>query len=170
MANVNSTQQLNASVERKEVLIDNGWNLFKTVMVFLGGAAILAWLIWVGYHWGSSGCYTCAQNKPAVAAVVPPPASSTQAETATLAEIERDLSAIGKILVDQAVAAQAVASSTATPPPPKAEKRIQATKQAKPPCPPEPTKAPTVDQAPPPAPTLSFAERRRNEMWSALRR
>ncbi|MDO8496572.1 MAG: hypothetical protein Q7S43_03970 [bacterium] len=181
MAEVNSTQKLDATVERKEVLIDGGWNLFKTVMVFLGGAAVLAWLIWIGYHWGSSGCYTCTQNKPPVAAVAIPPASLTQAETtAVIAELAKDLSAITNMMADQkAAVAQTSASATASaattvvaPPPPKTERRVPATKQAEPacPCPPGTVKKPAVDQGPSPAPTLSFAERRRNEMWSALQR
>ncbi len=182
MANVNSTQKLDTTVERKEVLIDSGWNLFKTVMVFLGGAAVLAWLIWIGYHWGSYGCYICTQNKPPVAAAtVPPPASLMQAETtAVIAELAKDLSAVTSMLAKQKTAvAQAAASATASAsaaatvaPPPKTERRVPAVKQVEPacPCPPETVKKPAVDQGPSPAPTLSFAEQRRNEMWSAIQR
>lgn len=178
MADVNSTQKLTATVKRKEVLIASAWNLFKTVMLYLGGVAVLAWLIWLGFYWGGSGCYTCTQNKPTVATIgtPPPPASSMQTtETATLTEIEKDLSAIEKILLEQRETAQASASATTAavvvPPPPKAERRAPVTKQTEPLCP-CPSQGKTIlEQGPAvPMPILSSVERRRNEMWSALRR
>ena len=126
----------------------------------------------------SSGS-SIGRQPSSTAAVVPPPASSTQEETATIAELAKDLSAITNMMAEQKAMAQASASATASasaatttvvaPPP---QRRTSATKQAEPacPCPPETAKKPAVDQAPSLAPTLSFAERRRNEMWSALRR
>ena len=70
MAKVEYTQNLRLSgggtapIDREEVLIDSAWHRFLLVMLGLGGTAVLAWLVWMGYAWGSSGCYTCIQNTP----------------------------------------------------------------------------------------------------------
>lgn len=165
MARVNSTQKLTGvTVERQEALIDSGWNLFKTVMVFLGGLAILGWLIWLGYTWGSSGCYTCTQNKPSpVATATHSPSSGGATETATaIAELEKARLALEKaaMAAEEGKATQVNPSSTAapaaTPPPSRVGRRALA--------PPEATASRGS------VPPLSSAERRRNEMWSALRR
>lgn len=183
MANVSSVQQLSTKVKRQEVLSAVAWHSFLIVMLWIGGLATLGWLVWLGYYWGSSGCYTCTQNKPVPVAVVATPSSTQTTETATLTEIEKDLSAIGRILLEQKEITQAFASATASvttavvvPSLPKAERRVVSpvTKQAEPvggacPCP-SPANVPKLDQGSAPIPTLSSAERRRNEMWSALRR
>ena len=124
-------------------------------------------------------------TKVPASAAFNPPASSTQTETAAvIANFAKDVAAITSVLAEQKATAQASASATASastvttkavaPPPPRVERRVPAAKQAEPACqcPPEPAKTPAVDktQSPAQAPALSSAERRRNEMWSALRR
>lgn len=185
MANVSSVQNLSTKVTRQEVLSASAWHSFLIVMLWVGGLATLGWFVWFGYYWGSSECYTCTQNKPVAVQTVAapasaPPASSTQAETATLSELAKDLSAIAKIVAEQKAVMQSSASKSASaitvvvPSLPKAEKRAPVTKQqtqTEPVCPcPPPAKTQALEQGPAPMPTLSFAEHRRNEMWSALRR
>ncbi len=179
MADLNYNQEILVedqvvTVKRREVLSDRGWNLFKTIMVFLGGAAVLAWLIWLGYHWGSSGCYTCTQNRPVVA-VVSPPASPTQTETAAIAELEKARLAIEKMVADveqKTVAAQASALATASAsaitttvvaPPPQPQRRISVAKQAEPACkcPPQAQVLALTD----PTAGMTPAQRRQYEIW-----
>ena len=35
---------------------------FWKIMAWAGGIAILGWVLYAGYAWGSSGCYTCVKN------------------------------------------------------------------------------------------------------------
>lgn len=163
----------------KKAVEDWTWNRVKFWSFIWACVAAVGVFLLLGYWLGGAGCYTCTKNKPPVVTVVSPPASSTQTETAAvIAELAKDLSAITNVLAEQKAMAQSSASATASAaatvaPPPKTERRVPRVKQAEPACqcPPEPpVKAPTMDQNPSPAPILSSAERRRNEMWSALRR
>lgn len=144
------------SLPENRAVEDWTWNRVKLYSFIFACLAAVVGLLFLGYWLGGSGCYTCTQNKP-VAAVVTPPASSTQTE-ATMAELAKDLSTIADMLAEEKATTQAVVASS---PPPKTEKKqAPVTKQARPPdcrCPPEPAKAPTVDQNPPPALTPTTA-------------
>ncbi len=73
MARLNSTQKLKANVERNEVLLDVGWNKFKTTMVYLGGITVLAWILYGGYQWGKSNSPTVAPSTISSITAVPTP-------------------------------------------------------------------------------------------------
>lgn len=165
------------SLPENRAVEDWTWNRVKFGSFIFACLAAVGGLLLLGYWLGGSGCYTCTQNKPAATVVATPLVSTEQTAeiTAAIESAEKTLRDIEERRAGETAAEMTAATTTiVAPPSPKARRQVRPTTKAEPPpcqCPPEPAKAPTVDQNPPPStPTLSFAERRRNEMWSALRR
>ncbi len=169
------------SGEEHEVLQNRGYDRFQNVMVYaVGGPAFLILLGLLTYQCGQKNpdCRSNCQS----AIITATPAPTETGTLITIPGLDRLASTLEKIAEQKANAlASAGASATASaattviaPPPPRTERRVPAAKQQVEPacqCPPEPAvKTPATDPSPSPAPTLSFAEHRRNEMWSALQR
>lgn len=165
------------SLPENRAVEDWTWNRVKLYSFIFACLAAVSGFLLLGYWLGGGfGCYTCTQNQPTPVAVVASPPTSRQAETATIAELDKTRWAILGMMAKQAAMAEASASVATTvvvppPPPPKAERRARVTKQAESvcPCPLSPDKTQTLEQGSAPTPTLSSTERRRNDMWSALR-
>jgi len=50
-----SVQRLPQSLLLDQAVLDPTWNTFKTVMVFLGGMAIMSWIVWFSFQLGANG-------------------------------------------------------------------------------------------------------------------
>lgn len=85
-----SQQRLAEPLILEQAVLDPTWNTFKTVMVFLGGIAILAWLTFGGYSCGrSSVSYQAPAAAPAPAATSGSTVPAAQPQWSSYADCQR---------------------------------------------------------------------------------
>lgn len=119
MANLNYNQEVLigdqvVNVQRREVISDRVWSIFKTVMVYIGGI-LMFWTLGFSMYTCGQSHPDCRENcQPIATDTGPTKKTETQSNVATVSGIDRLASAVEKLADTKPTTTTASAASATT--------------------------------------------------------